>query len=210
MLIERLSEQFGYDRPIFTEDIFDCMSEYSRQRIYQLISDAIKKEKLVRFDTGVYYLPTETEFGRSVLSVNDVVTRKYIRDKGETFGIYGKYVMDLNFLLSYQVPNTIEVITNKESRDVREIEIRGRRVILRRSRLPITGENASAYTLMELFNGIDMRQYREDPQIRESIKNYVRKEKIGSAEIYGMASAFPARAMKNLATSGVLYEIAQQ
>lgn len=210
MLVSRLEKRFGYDKPIFTEDIFECMKDYSRQRVYQLIAEAIKKGMLVRFDTGIYYLPTETEFGRSVLTVNEVVNRKYISDNGETFGIYGKYVIDLNFLLSYQVPNTIEVITNKESRDVREIEIRGRKVILRKSRLPITSENESAYTLMELFNGIDMRQYRENSMVRESISSYIKEKKINSETIYSMASSFPARTMKNLATSGVLYEIAQQ
>ncbi|MBQ9070934.1 MAG: hypothetical protein IJY23_06290 [Clostridia bacterium] len=210
MLISRLEKRFGYNKPIFTEDIFDCMKDYSRQRIYQFIAEAIKKETLVRYDTGVYYLPTETEFGRSVLTVNEVVNRKYISDNGEIFGIYGKYVIELNFLLSYQVPNTIEVITNKESRDVREIEIRGRKVILRKSRLPITKENESAYTLMELFNGIDIRQYREDSMVRESISDYIKEKKINSEAIYSLASSFPARTMKNLATSGVLYEIAQQ
>ncbi len=210
MLVGRLEKCFGYDKPIFTGDIFECMKDYSRQRVYQLIAEAIKKETLVRFDTGIYYLPTETEFGQSVITVNDVVNRKYIRDNGETFGIYGKLVIDLNFLLSYQVPNTIEVITNKESRDVREIEIRGRKVILRKSRLPITSENESAYTLMELFNSMDMRQYQEDRAVRESISNYIREKKINSGAIYGLASSFPAKAMRNLATSGVLYEIARQ
>lgn len=210
MLVNRLAERFGYDKPIFTDDIFECMNDYSRQRVYQLIAEAVKNETLVRYDTGIYYLPIETEFGRSVLTVNEVVNRKYISDKGETFGIYGKYVIELNFLLSYQVPNTIEVITNKESRDVREIEIRGRKVILRKSRLSITKENESAYTLMELFNGIDIRQYKEDSMVRDSISSYIKEKRINSEMIYSLASAFPAKTMKNLATTGVLYEIAQQ
>lgn len=210
MLVSRLEKRFGYDKPIFTEDILECMQDYSRQRVYQLIAEAIKKETLVRFDTGIYYLPTITEFGRSVLTVNDVVNRKYISDNGETFGIYGKFVIDLNFLVSSQVPNVIEVITNKESRDVREIMIRGRKVILRKSRLPITSENESAYTLMELFNSIDIRQYKEDSMVRESITNFIKEKKINGQAIYSLASSFPARAIKNLAISGVLYEITQQ
>lgn len=209
MLTNRLKMRFGYDKPIFTEDIFECMKDYSRQRVYQLIDEAIKKGTLVRFDTGVYYLPTQTEFGRSTLTVNDVITRKYISDNGEIFGIYGKYVIELNFLLNYQVPNTIEVITNKESRDVREVEIGGRKVILRKSRLPITSKNESAYTLMELFSGIDLRQYRENSMARESVLKYIKEKKINCETIYGLASFFPARTIKNLAMSGVLYEIAR-
>lgn len=210
MLVDRLAERFGYDKPIFTDDIFDCMKDYSRQRVYQLIDEAIKKETLVRFDIGIYYLPIETEFGRSVPTVNEVVKRKYIQDNGETFGIYGKYEIDLNFLVSYQVPNVIEVITNKESRGVREIEIRGRKVVLRKSRVPITSENAGTYTLMELFNNINMKQYREEKQIRDCVFEYIREKKITSSGILSLADAFPARTVKNLATSGVLYEVAQQ
>lgn len=208
MLINRLFNNFGYDKPIFTEDIFECMKEYSRQRIYQLIDEAIKNEQLVRFDTGIYFLPKKTEFGSSVLSINDVVNRKYISDNGKVFGIYGRYVMELNFLLSNQVPNVIEIITNKESRDIREIDIRGRKVILRKSRVKITNENESVYTLMELFNNIDIRQYRENEMVRKSISNYIKKNKINNRMIYSMAKYFPAKVMKNLATSGLLYEIA--
>ena len=210
MLVNRLLKRIGYDKPIFVSDIFDCMNDYSRQRVYQLIDEAIKKGTLVRYDTGIYYIPTQTEFGRSVLTVNEVVDRKYISDNEETFGIYGKCIIDLNFLISYQVPNVIEVITNKESRDVREIKIRGRKVILRKSRVPITKENASAYTLMELFNSIDMNRYKEDSGVRESISNYIKENKINSEIIFNLASYFPARTMKNLTTSGVLNEITQQ
>lgn len=210
MLVKRLIERFGYNTPIFTDDIFECMKDYSRQRVYQLISQEIKKRTLVRFDTGIYYLPVETEFGRSIPTVNDIVKKKYIQDNGETFGIYGKSIINLNFLVSYQVPNAIEVITNKESRDVREVEIRGRKVILRKARLPITRENEGAYTLMELFNNIDMRQYQEEKQIHDSVLEYIKEKKITRNSIMSLAEFFPARAIKNLAISGVLYEVAQQ
>ena len=210
MLVERLKARFELNEPIFTNEIFESMQDYSRPRIYQLIADAEKRGELVRYDNGIYYIPKKTEFGLSVPTVNSVVNKKYIRDKGDTFGIYGRYVIDLNFLVSYQVPNIIEVITNNESRKLREIEIRGRKVVLRKSRLPITNENEGAYTLMELFNNIDMRQYNEEQQIRESVLKYIQDKQITRSSILSLADAFPAKAMKNIATSGVLYEVAQQ
>lgn len=210
MLVERLKTRFELNEPIFTNEILEVMQDYSRPRVYQLIGEAEKKGELVRYDNGIYYMPKQTEFGRSVPTVNSVVNKKYIRDKGDTFGIYGRYVIDLNFLVSYQVPNVIEVITNNESRKVREIEIRGRKVILRKSRLPITNENEAAYTLMELFNNIDMKQYQEELQIRDSVFEYIREKNITRSGILSLANAFPARAMKNIAISGVLYEVTQQ
>lgn len=210
MLIERLKTRFDIDEPIFTNEILEIMQDYSRSRVYQLIAEAEKKGELVHFDNGIYYMPRQTEFGLSVPTVNCVVNKKYVKYKGETFGIYGRFVIELNFLVSYQVPNVIEVITNNESRKMREIEIRGRKVILRKSRLPITNENEGAYTLMELFNNIDMRQYYEEKLIRDSIFEYIKEKQITRSDILSLADAFPAKAMKNLATSGVLYEIAQQ
>ena len=169
MLVEKLKKDFQLNKPILTSDILNIMKGYSRSYIYQLIDKEEKKGKLIRFDTGIYYIPKETEFGQAMPSVNSVVDKKYISNKGEIYGIYGKYVIDLNFLASSQVPNTIEVITNKETRRVREIYIKGRRVVLRKSRCKITNDNHTAYTLVEFFNNVDMIQYNEDKNISRRI-----------------------------------------
>lgn len=210
MLISKLLQKYGYNKPIFIEDIFACLKEYSRQRIYQLIEEAISCGKLSRYDRGIYYLPTVTEFGPSTLSFDEVICRKFIKDGEEVFGVYGKYVMDLNFLLSTQVPNTIEIITNKESRDIRQVEIRGRKVILRKSRFPINKENEKVYILMEFFNSIDLNEFSKNNLSRKSISDYIISNNIDSNKIYSLANMFPAKTMKNLAISGVLYEITQQ
>ncbi len=208
MLVDILKKRFKLNEPIFTSEILEIMQEYSRQRVYQMISEATKNGTLVRFDNGIYYLPKETEFGLSTLSIDSVVNKKYIKNNGNTFGIYGKYVIELNFLVSYQVPNLIEVITNNESRRVREISIRGQRVLLRKSRVPITNENEGAYTLMELFNNMDIRQFQENSMIRDSVLNYVKEKQITRSSLINLADAFPSKVMKNIAISGVLYETA--
>ncbi|HBD05825.1 MAG TPA: hypothetical protein DCY93_00245 [Firmicutes bacterium] len=210
MIVERLKKCFELNEPIFIDEILEIMQDYSRQRVYQMIAEADNQGTLIRYDKGIYYLPLQTEFGQSVPSVNSVVCKKYIKNKGNVFGIYGKYVIDLYFLASYQVPNVIEVITNNESRKIREINIRGRKVVLRKSRLPITNENVEAYTLMELFSNIDMRQYKEDKEIKDSVFKYIREKSITRKDVLSLADYFPAKTMKNLATSGVLYELAQQ
>lgn len=129
-------------------------------------------------------------------------------NNGKIFGIYGRLVIELNFLLSNQVPNTIEVITNNETRRVREIKIRNRRVILRKSRCPITNDNYKAYTIMELFSNMDLRQYREDMTARNEIIKYLQSERIAQQDLFALAPVFPAQTMKNLAESRLLNEIA--
>lgn len=206
MLTERLKAEYGLNNPIFVEEILETMRDYSRQSVYRFIDDAIEEGTLARFDTGIYYLPKQTEIGMTIPSVERVVTKKYLRNENEVYGIYGRWIMELNFDLSTQVPNTIEVITNKVSRAVREIEIRGRRVVLRKSRLPITKENASAYTLLELFSIMDLREYSN--RVRKCVFEYIEEEKITKESLMKIADAFPAKTIRNLAISGVLNEIA--
>lgn len=209
MLMERLKYYYDFNEPIFTREILQVMSEYSRQRVYQMISDAEEKGLLVRYDIGIYYIPLITEFGQSVPSINNVIDKKYIKNKDETFGIYGKDIIALNFMLSYQVPNVIEVITNKESRKVREVEIRGQKIILRKSRLPITSSNENTYILLELFTHIDINKYNENKSVRDCISKFIDEKRITKSDILNIADAFPAKTMKNIAMTGVLYEVAQ-
>lgn len=207
MLIERLQTKFKPNEPIFTPEILEIMSDYSRQRVYQLISKAENEGRLIKYDTGIYYLPKTTQYGNSVPTVNSIVDKKYIKNSNEIFGIYGRYVIENNFLISYQIPNTIEVITNNESRRVRRINIRGRDIILRKPYLPITKENVYAYTIMELFNNLNIKQYQENIEIRNSVIKYIEENQVTQKDIMNLANAFPARALKKLIISGVLYEI---
>ncbi len=199
---------YGVNEPIFTDEILKTFSDYSRPRVFQLIKKAEQEEALIQFVKGVYYIPTETSYGKSVISVEQVVYKKYIENKGEVFGIYGGLIMQLNFLLTYQVPTTIEVITNNESTWVREINICGRRVILRKSRCTINKDNVGAYTLLELFNTIDVHTYKEDKSVQREIIHFAKQQKVKISEIIALANVFPSKASKNIIDSGFINEIA--
>lgn len=208
MFIEKLNRTFRKNEPIFTEEILSAFSQYSRPRVFQFINKAEGNGELVRFDTGVYYLPIVTEFGRSKITAEQVAEKKYVKYGNKIFGIYGRLVLELNFLLSTQVPNTIEIITNNEARRVREVLIGNRPFILRKARCPIDSGNYGAYTIMELFSNMDMRQYQESEYARKEIIKYMNKERITSKDLFSLASSFPARTTKNIVESGVLNDIA--
>ena len=67
--------------------------------------------------------------------------------------------MEVNFSLSTQIPVLIEVITNNESRKSRLINIKGREVLLKKSRTNITNENYKAYTILEFFTQVSINEY---------------------------------------------------
>lgn len=207
-MVERLKNKFGVNQPIFTSEILEEMSEYSRPRVFQLLKKAEQDETLIKFDKGVYYIPTETRYGKSLISVEQVVRKKYIADKEDVFGIYGGLQMQQSFMLTYQVPTAIEVVTNNETMWVRETKLKNRSIILRKSRLPITRENADVYTILELFSNMDMRRYFEDTSVQREVVGFVRDRAIKGKDVYALAGAFPSKTTRNIMESGIINEFA--
>ena len=167
LVLERLKNRFGVNQPIFTNEILKEMSEYSRPRVFQLLKKAEQEQTLIKFDKGIYYIPSQTRYGKSLISVEQVVRKKYISDKGDVFGIYGGLQMQQNFMLTNQVPTAIEIVTNNETMWVRETKLKNRSILLRKSRLPITRKNVDVYTFLELFSNIDMKIFVKINQFKE-------------------------------------------
>lgn len=207
-MVERLRNKFGVNQPIFTSEILEEMSEYSRPRVFQLLKKAEQEQTLIKFDKGVYYIPTETRYGKSLISVEQVVRKKYIADKEDVFGIYGGLQMQQSFMLTYQVPTAIEVVTNNETMWVRETKLKNRSIILRKSRLPITRDNVDVYTILELFSNIDMRKYFDDTSVQREVIDFVRDRAIKSKDVYALAGAFPSKTTRNIMESGIINEFA--
>ena len=207
-MIERLKNKFGVNQPILTSEILEEMSEYSRPRVFQLLKKAEQEKAIMKFDKGIYYIPTKTRYGYSLISVEQVINKKYISDKNDIYGIHGGLHLQQTFMLTYQVPNTIEVITNNETMWVREVKIKNRSIILRKSRFPITKENVNVYTLLELFSNIDMKKYFEDSSVQREITEFIRERRIKLKDVYALSSAFPSKTTRNIIESGIINEFA--
>ena len=207
-MVERLKSKFGVNQPIFTSEILEEMSEYSRPRVFQLLKKAEQEQTLIKFDKGVYYIPTETRYGKSLISVEQVIRKKYISDKDDVFGIYGGLQMQQSFMLTYQVPTAIEVVTNNETMWVRETKLKNRSIILRKSRLPITRDNVDVYTILELFSNMDMRKYLDDTSVQREVVGFIRDRAIKGKDVYALAGAFPSKTTRNIMESGIINEFA--
>ena len=207
-MVERLRSKFGVNQPIFTSEILEEMSEYSRPRVFQLLKKAEQEQTLIKFDKGVYYIPTETRYGKSIISVEQVIRKKYISDKNDVFGIYGGLQMQQSFMLTYQVPTAIEVVTNNETMWVRETKLKNRSIILRKSRLPITRDNVDAYTILELFSNMDMKKYFDDTSVQREVVGFIRERAIKGKDVYALAGAFPSKTTRNIMESGIINEFA--
>lgn len=209
MLVERLKKNFNTNEPIFTNEILEMFSEYSRAYIFRLINKAEKKGEIINFDTGVYFIPTKSIIGSSTITVEDVVNKKYVGYKDDVYGVYSGLNLQNMFSLTTQMPNTIEIVSNRESMRCRRIMIDGRTIILRKSRCKIDRSNAHTYTILQLLSEMEMTTAMDD-RAKESIIRYMRENRVSNDDLISLARVFPAQTIKNLMYSGVLYDFTQR
>lgn len=208
MLVEQLKTKFNTNEPIFTNEILAMFSEYSRAYVFRLINKAEKKGEIIKFDTGVYYIPTNSIIGTSTITAEDVVKKKYVVYKENVYGVYSGLNLQNMFSVTTQMPNTIEIVSNNESMRCRKIKIDGRTIILRKSRCKIDRSNAPAYTILQLLSDMGNSSDMND-RTKESITKYMKENLVSKEELISLAKVFPAQTTKNLMYSGVLNVITQ-
>ena len=203
MFIERLKDKFGTNEPIFTNEILDLFTEYSRAYVFRLIKKAEETEELLNFCPGIYFIPTNNIVGTSTITAEDVVTKKYISNQKKVYGLYSGINLQNMFSCTTQVPNTIVIVSNNESTRRRAILIDGRQVILKKSRCEITSTNIHAYTILQLLSEIDDTTIFNE-KIINTIMRYKKINKVNNDELIELAKFFPAKTTKKLLCSGVL------
>ena len=194
MFIKKLIKTFGYNEPIFANEILELFDNYTKSYIYRLINQEMKEENLFKYSQGVYYIPNKSDFGLSTITARDVVYKKYIYQDGKYSGFYSGLSLANEFKLTNQLPNKIEIITNKETTRLRKININGFQFILRKSRLKINNKNVYTYKLLELITENDMQSFNEESVCY--INKYIECNGITKGKIDCIIDAFPSKAVK--------------
>ena len=207
MFANRIKDKFGVNEPIFTEDILKLFPEYSRAYVFRLIKETEKSGVLVKFAKGIYYLPRKTFYGNSVITADSVIERKYLSWNNDVYGIYGGLKLLNMFSVTTQIPNVIEIVTNNETTRCRQIDIDGRKFILRKSRLQINKNNADTYMILQLFSDLESN-VNLDEFAKQRLIEYIQEKRISQEQLLSLAINFPARTMKKLIGSGILNEVA--
>ena len=199
-----LLETFGTNEPIMSNEIE--FEDYSKPWIYKQLNSLVAEGKLMRFEKGVYYIPTETVFGKSLLNPRKVIEKKYISDGNDTIGYYSGVTFQNQLRLSTQMSNVIEIYTNNETSKTRDVLVGSQRVLLRRARTKITGSNVAVLSFLELMN--DTSPAFLDDERKEIIQDFIKANGITRKNITEYAPVFPDRVMRNLIESEVVYNVA--
>ena len=204
-LFTYLLNTYGYNEAILLGEI--SFNRYSVSWIKKELQKLCEEGKILRFEKGVYYIPTDTPLGKSRLDPKKVIAKKYINNASGTIG-YFSGVTFMNMIgLSTQMPNVLEIYTNCESAKGREVPVGGQRVLLRRARTEINSGNAATMSFLELMNFTDAGFY--DPEKKKILADYIRDNKITRDSIAKYVPYFPDKAARTLVESEVIYDVAQ-
>lgn len=196
MLYQYLVEKYKPNEPIFVSDINLPISDGNlRQMFKNLCDDGLVK----RFDTGVYYIPKESRLKGGVpLGADTVAKAKYISRNGNIDGYYAGYTFANQLGLTVQVPYVTEIVSNNASARVREINMKGKRIVLRKSRTQITKENCRVLQFLDLLKDIDTYIDCSAEDASKRLMNYIRTESITRNDIDKYISQFPVKVYKNM------------
>ena len=181
----------------------ELFSQYSRPYVFRIINEMEKTNELVRYTKGVYFIPKKTFFGLSTITADSVVEKRYLKELNNVYGIYSGLKLLNLFSITTQVPNVVEIVTNNETMRCREIQVNGRKFILRKSRFEIDKNNADMYMLLQVFNDLDTKTKLDDFAQRR-LTSFIKEKRINQLQLLNLVMKFPAKTMKNLIGSGVL------
>lgn len=204
-LYEYLFQKYGTNEPIISADI--VFKNYSRPWVMKQLKSLCEDGKLIRFEKGIYYIPTDTVFGKSILNPRKVIEKKYINDGENTIGYYSGITFQNQLKLTTQMPNVIEIYTNNETTNVRDVMVGKQKVILRKARTTINSTNVAVLSFLEMMNDIIPRSL--DSEKKSRIAEYINNNGITKQEIISYASVFPDKVMRNLIESEAIFSVAQ-
>lgn len=198
-----LLDRYGSNEPILLAEI--QFEKYSKPWIYKELRKMCDNGQLIRYEKGVYYIPTKTVLGISTLNPRKVIEKKYISSAGNTQGYYSGITFLNQIGISTQMPNRIELYTNNENSTVREITVGKQKVLLRRARATITPGNADVQSFLEMMSLVSADFFDEDR--KKAVADFIEEKGITRRAIAEYAPVFPDRAMRTMVESGVIYSV---
>ena len=205
MLKEYLEKAYGYNEPIFISEI--QLEGISDNALRQYFKRMVQSGDIIRFDTGVYYLPKASRIlKKSYLDPMKVIIRKYIKNAGETYGYFSGATFANQIGLTTQMPTVLEIVTSRESTKGRIVTVGSQKVRLKRPSLEITSENAGLLQLLDIVSQANLYSEYPEQKMGEILKRYVRNQRYTRESLMNSLPAITGTTAKNLIKWGIIYE----
>mgnify|MGYP004589043453 CR=1 FL=1 len=205
MLKSYLLENYGYNEPIFLNDL--KIEGLSENAVRQSVKRLVAKGFLERYDNGIYYIPKAGGLlEKSYLDPLLVIMRKYVRNKYETYGyITGMYFAN-QLGLTTQMPAIVEIVTNKEATNGRTITVGNQKVRIKKSPIIVSDNNVK---LLQFLDGVSqVEKYTELSMIEtiDRMQSYIKVMNFTKAQLSEVSSKLTGTTAKKIIEWGMIYE----
>lgn len=195
MLYEYIKQQYKEAEPIFFSDLE--RQDISKSALNQQLKKLCDKGLLMKYDTGVYYLPKMTLL-HSVVGPNaDMVARYRFISKGDNIdGFYGGNSFANQIGITTQVPRVVEIVSNNTNSSDREVKIGNRRFYIRKPVVPITKENVYVLQMLELLKNLDAYLDYSYSEAKDKFAEYISIHGIKRSDVDCYIRNYPVATFK--------------
>lgn len=203
LVYEFLKNNFKENEPIFLSELrIPGVKEVSlRPQLKKLVEQG----KIKRFDNGIYYRSKKSMFrSGSVVSIEDVIRKKYLIDDNGKCGYYSGMLFANQLGITTQVPMIYEVCTNRATTDYREVQLSGIRVIIRKPYVEVNEKNADELQFLDLLKDVQSIAELDTSQLKIRLVQYMRDKRIGFEALKPLLKYYPEKIYKNMFEVGLL------
>ncbi len=209
MLYEYLKNTYGENEPIFLSELkIDGMSDVNvRQQLKKLTDNG----KIKRYDTGIYFIPGKSIFRSGAkLSFDDVIRKKYLENGSQRCG----YVSGISFAnqigITTQVPMCCEVVSNKATKDYRELTLGKSKVALRKPKVTVDKDNYKELQFLDLIRNIDVLSDLPKEELIDRVFQYMSRSQLLFERLEKYLPYYPDKIYRNLYEMGLLSGVSAQ
>lgn len=172
MLYDYIKKNYNEAEPIFFSDLE--REDITKSALNQQLKKLCNKGLLMKYDTGVYYIPKMTLLNSIVGPNADMVAKYRFISKGDNIdGFYGGNSFANQIGITTQVPRVVEIVSNNTNSSDREVRIGNRRFYVRKPIVQITKENVYVLQMLELLKNLDAYLDYSYEEAKEKFAEYI-------------------------------------
>ena len=198
---EKILEKFRPNEPILFEEILNMFPNHSRQWVYNTLRSLILSRRLSRFATGVYYIPKYDIIFDNRISVDKVVTKKYIQRDDDVFGYYSGMSLLYEMGIIAKKPQMTTVVSNNEKSRGRTVTIHDQEISVSKSPVRVTKLN---HTVLQFLEALKITSKSEDETVFSIIYEYARVTRITISDVSSYCVYFPDAVSKRILSGKLL------
>lgn len=195
MLYDYIKKNYNEAEPIFFSDLE--REDITKSALNQQLKKLCDKGLLMKYDTGVYYIPKMTLLNSVVGPDADMVARYRFISKGDNIdGFYGGNSFANQIGITTQVPRVVEIVSNNTNSSDREVRIGNRRFYVKKPVVQITKKNVYVLQMLELLENLDAYLDYSYEEAKEKFAEYISVHGIKRSDVDCYIKKYPLSTFK--------------